>query len=47
MTHSLPLALACLGLLGLSACSNPEKTARYIIDPPVTGDQVPNRLGSA
>lgn len=47
MTHRLPLAVACLGFLGLSACSNPEDTARYIIDPPVTGGQVPNRLGSA
>lgn len=40
-------ALACLGLLGLAGCSNPEKTARYLIDPPATGAQVPNRLGSA
>ncbi|VDS07783.1 hypothetical protein PARHAE_00961 [Paracoccus haematequi] len=47
MTHRLPLVLACLGLLGLSACSDPEKTARYLIDPPLTGGQVPNRLGSA
>lgn len=47
MTHSLPLVVACLGLLGLAGCSNPEKTARYLIDPPATGEQVPNRLGSA
>ena len=47
MNRSPTLALACLGLLGLSACSNPEKTARYLIDPPTTGEQVPNRLGSA
>ncbi|MDQ1901318.1 PqiC family protein [Paracoccus sp. WLY502] len=47
MTLRLPVTLACLGLLGLSACSDPEDTARYIIDPPVTGEQVPNRLGSA
>jgi uncharacterized lipoprotein YmbA len=31
----------------LSACSNGEKTARYLIDPPVTGGSVPNRLGTA
>lgn len=42
----LPAALACLGLLGLAGCSNPEKTARYLIDPPAVG-QVENRLGSA
>lgn len=42
----LPAVLACLGLLGLAACSNPEKTARYLIDPPA-GPQVENRLGSA
>lgn len=46
MNHSL-LVLACLGLLGLSACSDPEDTARYIIDPPAIGGQVSNRLGSA
>lgn len=40
-------ALVCLGLLGLAGCSNPEKTARYPIDPPVMGEQVPDRLGSA
>lgn len=43
----LPAAIACLGLLGLAGCSNPEKTARFLIDPPATGEQVPNRLGSA
>lgn len=47
MTLRLPVTLACLGFLGLSACSDPEKTARFIIDPPATGEQVPNRLGSA
>ena len=40
-------ALACVGLLGLSACSDPEDTARYLIDPPVIGEPVPDRLGSA
>ncbi|RDD96566.1 hypothetical protein DTW92_12015 [Paracoccus pantotrophus] len=36
---------ACLALLG--ACSNGEKTARYLIDPPMTGERVPDRLGTA
>ena len=36
---------ACLALLG--ACSNGEKTARYLIDPPETGIRVPDRLGTA
>ncbi|MDB2551566.1 MAG: PqiC family protein [Paracoccus sp. (in: a-proteobacteria)] len=39
--------IAALGLLALAACSNPEKTARYLIDPPATGDMVANRLGTA
>lgn len=43
----LPALIACLGLLGAGACSNPEKTARYLIDPPATPGQVANRLGSA
>lgn len=47
MILRLPAAFACLGLLGLAACSDPEDTARYLIDPPATGEQVPNRLGSA
>lgn len=47
MTFRLPAALACLGLVALSACSDPEDTARFLIDPPVPGGQVPNRLGSA
>lgn len=33
--------------LGLAACSNPEKTGRYLIDPPATGAKVPNRIGTA
>ncbi|MDM7458545.1 MAG: PqiC family protein [Paracoccus sp. (in: a-proteobacteria)] len=36
-----------MALLALGACSNPEKTARYLIDPPVAGVQVPNRIGTA
>lgn len=39
----IPLA----AVLMLGACSNPEDTARYLIDPPTAGVQVPNRLGSA
>lgn len=48
MTHPrMFAALAGIGLLALAGCSNPEKTARYLIDPPVTAGQVPNRLGTA
>ena len=39
------VSVAVLTLLG--ACSNGEKTARYLIDPPVSGGTVPNRLGTA
>lgn len=39
--------LAGAGLLALAGCSNPEKTARYLIDPPPVVGQVPNRLGTA
>ncbi|WP_246448975.1 PqiC family protein [Paracoccus amoyensis] len=39
--------LTGVGLLALTACSNPEKTARYLIDPPPAIGQVPNRLGTA
>jgi len=38
-------SVACLALLG--ACSNGEKTARYLIDPPVAGKRVADRLGTA
>ncbi|MDM7255395.1 MAG: PqiC family protein [Paracoccus sp. (in: a-proteobacteria)] len=31
----------------LTACSNPEKTGRFLIDPPDQGVRVANRLGSA
>lgn len=43
MRHAL-LALSCLALLG--ACSNPMKTGRYLIDPPVSGEKLPDRLGT-
>lgn len=36
-----------LGTLALAACSSPEDTGRFLIDPPITGGQVANRLGSA
>lgn len=38
-------ALICLALLG--ACSDPEATARYQIDPVPAEKTLPNRLGSA
>ncbi len=38
-------ALVATALLG--ACSDPEDTGRFMIDPPVAGAQVPNRLGTA
>lgn len=37
---------ACLLAL-LAACSNGEKTARYLIDPPIPAARVSNQLGSA
>ena len=43
LARFLPL---CLAALVLSACSDPEKTSRFLIDPPATGAQVPNRLGT-
>lgn len=43
---ALPIA-ALIGASLLGACSNPEKTGRFLIDPPVAGVQVPNRLGTA
>ena len=45
--RSLAPLIAVTGLLALAACSSPEKTARYLIDPPVTGGTVANRLGTA
>lgn len=43
---ALPIAVLIWASL-LGACSNPEKTGRFLIDPPVAGVQVPNRLGTA
>lgn len=37
----MPLILLAAG------CSNPEKTARYLVDPPTQAREVPNRLGTA
>ena len=45
-----PLCLPLIALLGstlLGACSNPEDTGRYLIDPPTAGISVANRLGTA
>lgn len=38
------IALSTLALL--AGCSNPMKTGRYLIDPPATGERVPDRLGT-
>ncbi|MCQ0969343.1 PqiC family protein (plasmid) [Paracoccus sp. TK19116] len=43
---ALPSALLLTFSL-LAACSDPEDTARYLIDPPVAPTQVANRLGTA
>ena len=43
---ALPIAVL-IGASLLGACSNSEKTERFLIDPPVAGVQVPNRLGTA
>lgn len=42
----LTLATA-LAVALLAGCSNPEKTARFLIDPPAINGQVANRLGTA
>lgn len=47
MTTIARYLLAPLVLLAMAACSNPEKTGRFLIDPPASGAQVPNRLGTA
>jgi uncharacterized lipoprotein YmbA len=41
------LALIPLTLLALAGCSNPEKTGRYLIDPPTPAVRVANKLGTA
>jgi uncharacterized lipoprotein YmbA len=43
----LMLASAFGGLVLLAGCSSPEKTARYLIEPPAASGQVTNRLGTA
>ncbi|MFV0382479.1 PqiC family protein [Paracoccus sp. (in: a-proteobacteria)] len=40
-------AAMVLGALALAGCSDPEKTSRFLIDPPAAPVQVPNRIGSA
>ena len=40
------ILIASAVIATLSACSNGEKTARYLIDPPVTGERLANRLGT-
>lgn len=48
-TRAFPHArlLTAAALLGLSACSNPLSTGRYLIDPPDPAGKVANRLGTA
>lgn len=41
------LLLPLLATLTLTACGNPEKVARYLIDPPMPPVAVANRLGTA
>ena len=41
------LRLLPLCLLALAACSDPEKVARYPIEPPALSKSLPNRLGRA
>lgn len=38
--------IASLLLAAVAACSNGEKTARYLIDPPASAERLPNRLGT-
>lgn len=40
-------ALSILPLALIAACSNPEDTGRYLVDPPAAEGRVPNHLGSA
>lgn len=39
--------IPALSMLALAACSNPEKTGRYLIDPPTPAVRVANNLGTA
>ncbi len=41
------LLFPLLATAALTACSDPEKTGRYLIDPPVSGGRVANVIGSA
>ncbi|MDO5369830.1 membrane integrity-associated transporter subunit PqiC [Paracoccus sp. (in: a-proteobacteria)] len=41
------LAISLLALAALAGCSNPEKTARFLIDPPTPAMRVANNLGTA
>lgn len=41
------LLIATAMLAALASCSNGEKTARYLIDPPAPAERLPNRLGTA
>ncbi|MFC0201305.1 PqiC family protein [Paracoccus rhizosphaerae] len=48
--HPAPFRLPLFALLGaglLAGCSDPEATGRYLLDAPVAGITVPNRLGTA
>ncbi|MFG6079849.1 membrane integrity-associated transporter subunit PqiC [Paracoccus litorisediminis] len=38
--------IASILLAVLAGCSSGEKTARFLIDPPTTGERLPNRLGT-
>lgn len=40
-------ATTLLGAMVLSACSDPEKTGRFLVDPPASSTRVPDRLGTA
>ncbi|SIS49344.1 PqiC family protein [Paracoccus saliphilus] len=46
-SRQIPAMLFLGVVLVLSACSNPEKTGRFLIDPPSVQAQLPNRLGTA
>ena len=49
MMHLLPRLplFALAAAAALAGCSNPENTARYLIDPPTAGIRVANQLGTA